>query len=143
MSSVEQNEYAAEVSAMQAEFEALHIPSNIDPRLLSLWMEREQETIEREQQKTMPPPLPEQSGRSLTRLFPAYIGIAVMCLAIVLGLLQGQEPTAILQTACITFLVYTTLGFFVGMIVEHCVSDSVETLLRDIVQRSREENKLP
>jgi len=121
--------------ALQAQFEALEIPPNIDPQLLALWMQRERDEIERRKRKFVKPP--RRYGRSLNRLFAAYIGIAVMCLSILLGLIQGHEPTAILMTACIAFLVYTILGAFVGLIAERCVSDSVETLLRDIVHRSR------
>ena len=134
-----QNGYELNAAALQAEFEALHIPPNIDPRLLALWIERENDAIERERKKNEPPSSVKKCGRSLVRLFPAYIGIAVMCLTILLGLIQGQEPTAILQAACIAFLVYTIAGMFVGMILERCVNDSVETLLRDIVKRSRDE----
>ena len=129
------DDYAVNAAALQAEFEALHIPSNIDPRLLALWIEREQNEIERLNRKKEQPP--KKFGRSLVRLFPAYIGIAVMCLSILLGLVQLQEPTTILQMACVAFLVYTIVGVFVGMIAEHCIDDSVETLLRDIVNRSR------
>ena len=122
---------------LEAQFEALYIPENIDPRLLELWLERERKKIERSQHKVAPPPS-RQYGRRLTRLFPAYIGIAIMCLSIILGLVQHQDPTAILQTACAAFLAYTVIGMFVGLIAERCVNDSVETLLRDIVNRSRE-----
>jgi hypothetical protein len=122
--------------AFQTQFEALEIPHNIDPHLLALWMQREQEEIERKQRKYVKPPA--QSGRNLNRLFPAYIGITVMCLSIILGLVQRLETTAILQMACIAFLIYTIIGFFVGIIAERCVNNSVETLLRDIVKRSRE-----
>jgi len=125
-----------EVEELQAQFEALVIPPNIDPRLLALWMQREQDEIERKKRKFIKPP--RKYGRSLNRLFAAYIGISVMCLAIVLGLLQGQEPAIILKMSCVAFLVYTIAGAFVGLIAERCVNDSVETLLRDIVHRSRE-----
>jgi len=135
-SSVQDDNLLDEAVAMQAQFEALDIPSNIDPHLLALWMQREQDEIERKQRKFVKPP--RKYGRSLNRLFAAYVGIAVMCLAIVLGLVQGLEPTAILKTACIAFLVYTIIGAFVGLIAERCVNDSVETLLRDIVNRSRD-----
>ena len=128
------NDNAAE---LEAQFEALYIPENIDPRLLELWIEREREKIERSQHKATAPPS-RLYGRRLTRLFPAYIGIAVMCLSIILGLIQWQEPTVILQSACIAFLTYTIIGMFVGLIAERCINDSVETLLRDIVKRSRE-----
>jgi len=137
MSNPAQDDYSINAEALQAEFEALQIPSNIAPRLLALWLEREQEAIEREQQKNFPPEKPKQYGRNLVRLFPAYIGIAIMCLSIVLGLIQGQDSTTILQSACIAFLVYTIIGFFVGMIAENCVNESVETLLREVVKRSR------
>ena len=130
-----------DVAMLQAQFEALHIPDNIDPRLLALWIDREKEKIERSQHKEVLSPPPLQYGYRLARLFPSYIGIAVMCLAVVLGLVQCQEPTAILQTACVVFLVYTVIGFFVGMVAERCVRDSVEALLRDIVSRSREAGK--
>ena len=124
-----------EAVALQAQFEALDIPPNIDPGLLALWMQREQDAIERQRRKFVKPP--RKYGRSLNRLFAAYIGIAVMCLSVLLGLIQGFEPTTILKTACVTFLVYTVLGAFVGLIAERCVNNSVETLLRDIVNRSR------
>jgi hypothetical protein len=122
---------------MQAEFAALYVPPNIDPQLLALWIEREQIAIERSQRKAPPPP-PREQGRNLVRLFPAYIGIAVMCFAILLGLIQNHETTVILQTACIAFLVYTFIGIFVGVIAERCVNDSVETLLRDIIKRGKQ-----
>jgi len=125
-----------EATTLQEQFEALNIPSNIDPHLLALWMQREEEEIERRKRKHVIPPT--KVGRRLDRLFAAYIGIAVMCLAVVLGLIQGHDPATILQTTCIVFLVYTVIGFFVGLIAERCVNDSVESLLREIVTRSRD-----
>lgn len=130
-----------EVARFQAQFEALDIPRNIDPYLLALWVQREQDEINRKQRKHIPPP--QKWGRNLNLLFAAYIGIAVMCLSVILGLIQQREPTVILQTTCIVFLIYTVIGFFVGIIAEHCVADSVETLLRDIVNRSREAGRQP
>jgi len=136
-SPVQDNNLLEENAAvLQAQFEALEIPPGIDPQLLALWMEREQEEIERKQRKYIKPP--KKYGRSLNRLFAAYIGIAVMCLSVVLGLIQGHDTTTILKTTCIVFLMYTIIGAFVGIIAERCVNDSVETLLRDIVKRSRE-----
>ena len=132
------DESSVHAASLQAEFEALYVPPNIDPRLLTLWIEREQDRIERNSQKQGDLPSPKEGGRSLLRLFPAYVGIAVMCFSIILGLLQSRETIAILQTACMAFLIYTIVGLFIGMIAEHCVSDSVETLLRDVVKRSRE-----
>ena len=131
-----QNNEFEDVAAWQTQFEALDIPPNIDPMLLALWMQREQKAIERKKQKTVKPP--KRYGHGLNRLFAAYIGIAVMCISVLLGMLQGLEPEAILKTACIVFLVYTVVGAFVGVVAERCVSDSVETLLRDIVNRTRQ-----
>lgn len=131
-------------AAFQAQFDALEIPPNIDPRLLAVWLEREQAEIDRKNLQYAPPP-PKPVGRSLNRLFAAYIGITVMCISITLGIVQHRAATDILQTTCIVFLLYTLIGFFVGIIAEWCVADSVETLLRDIVRRSRmvaEENRL-
>ncbi|MDR0520225.1 MAG: hypothetical protein LBH00_00050 [Planctomycetaceae bacterium] len=122
-------------AAFQSQFEALEIPPNIDPQLLAIWLEREQAEIDRKKRKHEQPP--KLSGRKLNRLFAAYIGITVMCISIMLGLVQHREASSILQTTCIVFLIYTVAGFFVGMIAERCVADSVETLLRDIVRRSR------
>ncbi|MCL2005162.1 MAG: hypothetical protein FWG73_03260 [Planctomycetaceae bacterium] len=136
-----QNGQPVDVSGLQAEFEALYIPKDIDPTLLALWIEREQHMIKLKEQRGQPPPPPKTFGRSLSRLFPAYIGIAVMCFSIILGVLQGKEPTLVLQIACIAFLVYTVIGFFVGIVAEYCVTESVETLLRDVVKRSRESAK--
>ena len=131
-----QGDYIENAAALQAEFEALYIPPNIDPRLLALWIEREQEKIAQQQRKQSPPP-PRKCGRTLIRLFPAYIGISIMCFSIILGLIRWQDPAITLKTACIAFLAYTFIGLFVGVIAERCVNDSVETLLRDIVTRSR------
>jgi hypothetical protein len=132
-----QDTYSIDMAAFQAEFEALDIPSNIDPQLLALWIEREQYEIAHSRRRPAPP-APKKCGRSLIRLFPAYIGISVMCFAVILGLIQQHEPAVTLQMACIAFLFYTIVGMFVGMIAERCVNDSVETLLRDIVKRSTE-----
>ena len=134
-SSVENNDSFVAAASFQEQFEALDIPPNIDPHLLALWMQREQEEIERRQRKDVKPPT--KNGRRLERLFATYIGITVMCLSVVLGLIKGFDPTVILQTTCIAFLVYTVIGFFVGIIAERCVEDSVESLLREIVKRSR------
>lgn len=134
-STVHNGDALDDAASLQAQFEALEIPPNIDPYLLALWMRREQDEIDRKKRKYIKPP--QKHGRNLNRLFAAYIGIACMCLAVILGLIQNQETTTILKTTCIAFLIYTIIGFFVGMIAEHCVSDSVETLLRDIVNRSR------
>jgi len=136
----EQNDNSFEdTSEWQSQFEALDIPSNIDPHLLAIWMQREQNAIERKKRKSVVPP--RKYGRNLSRLFAAYIGIAIMCLSLILGVIQGHESTAILQTTCLAFLAYTVIGAFVGLIAERCVNDSVETLLRDIVNRSREAGK--
>ena len=139
MSNSIHNEYLLDAAALQAEFEALHIPPNIDPRLLELWVEREQAEIERKRKKKDPPLVPKKCGRSLARLFPAYIGIAVMCLSIVVGLVQGKEASEILQMACIAFLMYTIIGFFVGLVMERCVNESVEVLLREVIKRNNQE----
>ena len=134
---IQDGDKTVDAAAFQAEFEALAIPPNIDPRLLALWIQREQDKIEHaRREKEQPPPKP--CGRKLTRLFPAYIGIGIMCLSMILGLIQGQEPDAVLKTASIAFLVYAIVGFFIGMIAERCVNDSVETMLRDVVSRSRQ-----
>jgi hypothetical protein len=124
-----------DIATLEAQFEALEIPSNIDPLLLALWMQRERDLIESRKRKFIKPP--PKYGRSLSTLFPSYIGITVMCLTVILGLIQGQETTSILHSTCIAFLIYTIIGFFVGLIAERCVADSVESLLRDVVNRSR------
>lgn len=113
--------------------ESLEIPPGIDPRLLELWLFREREKTEK--QERLGTKSGKRPGRKLTWLFAAYIGIVVMCLAIVLGWLQGKEPTEILQFTCWAFLFYTIFGFFVGLIAEYCITDSVETLLREILRR--------
>ena len=134
-SQVQDDQSLDEMATLQVQFESLDIPPNIDPKLLALWIQREQDEIE--QRKQIYIRHPRKYGRSLIRLFAAYIGIAVMCLSVVLGLIQGQEPTTILKTSCIAFLAYTIIGAFVGLIAERCVNDSVEMLLRDIISRSR------
>lgn len=117
------------------QFEALEIPPNIDPRLLALWLQRERAAIEG---KTTKKQRPLSQGRKLSRLFAAFVGVVVMCLVIVLGLINGQEANTILSSCCQAFLIYAVIGFAVGCILEHCINDSVETLLREIVRRTDE-----
>lgn len=123
--------------AFQKQFESLEIPENIDPRLLELWIQREREEIGG---RNVEPRnrVPSRRGRSLNILFAAFIGITVMCLVILLGFVQARESGDILSQACRAFLVYTAIGFILGCIAEYCVTDSVETLLREIVRRSDE-----
>ncbi|MDR0703538.1 MAG: hypothetical protein LBF88_00965 [Planctomycetaceae bacterium] len=128
------------ISDFQAQLESLEIPSNIDPKLLALWLEREREAIEHQEKskKLKSKSKSKYQHRALNRLFAAYIGIIVFCLAIILGFVQQKETIEILNTACLSFLVYTVIGFFVGCVAEYCVNDSVETLLREIIRRSDE-----
>lgn len=130
------NHSLSENGTFREQFEALEIPPNIDPRLLALWLQREQAAIEgktkSQSQST------QNRGRQLNRMFAAYVGIVVMCLVIVLGLIKGQEPNVILQSCCQAFLIYAIIGFVVGSILESCITDSVETLLREIVRRTNE-----
>ncbi|MDR3181971.1 MAG: hypothetical protein LBT89_03475 [Planctomycetaceae bacterium] len=121
---------------LQTQLDALDVPPNIDPRLLEIWIRREQDEVERRKRKYLPPPA--HYGRKLSLVFAAVIGIGVMCLSIILGLVQGKEADVILKTTCKAFLFYTFAGFFAGIIAEYCVTDSVETLLREIYRRSRE-----
>ena len=131
---VQNGEPLDEAATLEAQFEALDFPPNVDPHLLALWLQREQDEIGRKKRQVIKPP--RKYGQNLSRLFSAYIGIAVMCLSIVLGLIQRQESAVILQTTCTVFLIYAIIGTFVGMAAERCVNDSVESLLRDIVNRS-------
>ncbi|MDR0336613.1 MAG: hypothetical protein LBI18_05935 [Planctomycetaceae bacterium] len=125
------------VSDLQTQLESLEIPPNIDPKLLALWLERERETI-KNQEKSELKPKSKYQRKKLSRLFAAYIGIIVFCLAIILGFVQRKETFEILNNACLCFLIYTVIGFFVGLVAEYCVNDSVETLLREIIRRSDE-----
>ncbi|MDR2439955.1 MAG: hypothetical protein LBE12_11370 [Planctomycetaceae bacterium] len=124
------------VSDFQKQLESLEIPPNIDPKLLALWLEREREAIKNQEKPK--PPKSKYHHRKLNRLFAAYIGIVLFCLTIVLGFVQQKETSEILNNACLCFFVYTVIGFFVGWLVEYCVNDSVETLLREIIRRSNE-----
>ncbi len=119
-----------------SQFESLAIPDNIDPRLLELWIYREQEEIEKNQRRDEKKE--SSRHRKLTWLFASYVGIVIMCFAIISGLIQGQETEAILKQTCQAFLVFTIIGFFAGWIIEYCVVDSVESLLREAVKRSQE-----
>ncbi len=116
--------------------ETLEIPPNIDPRLLALWIEREREEWGKKQQLSQT--RKKRKTRSLGAPFAAFLGIVAMCLTILLGIVQGMESSDILSNACQTFLVYTIIGFFAGLVAEHCVTDSVETLLREIIRRGHE-----
>jgi hypothetical protein len=126
------------ISGFQAQLESLEIPPNIDPKLLALWLEREREAIENQEKPKKPKSKSKYRHRKLNRLFAAYIGIIVFCLTIILGFVQRKEIIEILNNACLSFLIYTIIGFFVGCVVEYCVNDSVETLLREIIRRSDE-----
>jgi hypothetical protein len=126
---------------MRAQLDALEVPPNIDSRLLELWLYRERQEIEKRERVERKRYLPPRS-RSLGRLFAAYIGIVVMVTVIVLGLVQGKEVNEILINACIAFLIYTVIGFLIGRLVEGCVSNSVETIIREIIKRNEPaENK--
>ncbi|GHT09659.1 hypothetical protein FACS1894170_00560 [Planctomycetales bacterium] len=122
---------------LQSQLETLQIPSNIDPRLLEIWIQREQAAIDKKKQRYKPPTV--RSGRKLSLVFAAVIGVGVMCLSIILGLVQGKETAEILPTTCEVFLFYTIAGYVAGIIAELCVTDSVETILREIVKRTRGE----
>ncbi|MDR1963776.1 MAG: hypothetical protein LBQ50_08350 [Planctomycetaceae bacterium] len=130
------NQTADHSADFRAQLESLEIPPNIDPKLLALWLEREHRLIEN--QENPPKPKPKKQNRQLSRFFAAYIGIVVFCLTIVLGFVQQKETSEILNNACLSFLIYTIIGFFAGWVAEYCVNDSVETLLREIVRRSNE-----
>jgi hypothetical protein len=124
------------ISGFQAQLESLEIPPNIDPKLLALWLEREREAVKNQEKPKRS--LPRYRHRKLSRLFAAYIGIIIFCVAVILGFVQRRETVEILNNACIFFLIYTVVGFFIGWVIEYCVNDSVETLLREIVRRSDE-----
>jgi hypothetical protein len=128
------------MSDFQAQLESLEIPPTIDPKLLALWLERERDAIENQEKskKLKSKSKSKYQHRKLNRLFAAYIGIIVFCLTIILGFIQQKETIEILNNACLSFLAYTVIGFFVGCVAEYCVSDSVETLLREIIRRSNE-----
>ncbi|MDR2172435.1 MAG: hypothetical protein LBP59_20020 [Planctomycetaceae bacterium] len=126
---------------MREQLAAIEIPPNIDSRLLELWLYRERQEIERrERRERKRYAVP--CGRSLGRIFAAFTGIVVMMLMILLGLVQGKETNDILINACIAFLIYTILGFFIGYFVEGCVSDSVESLLREIIKRTEPQEEI-
>jgi amino acid permease len=126
------------ISDFQEQLASLEIPPNIDPKLLALWLERERETFENQEKANKRKSKSKYQYRKLNRLFAAYIGIIVFCLTIILGFVQQKETIEILNNACLSFLVYMVIGFFVGCVVEYCVNDSVETLLREIIRRSDE-----
>lgn len=134
----EESKTKDDIASFLDQFESLEIPANIDPKLLALWLQRERAEIARRQGEKEPVRIAPRHGRTLSRLFAAYIGIIVMCFVIVLGLVQGRETGEILTFACQAFLIYTVIGFVVGWIAEYCVTDSVETLLREIVRRGDE-----
>jgi hypothetical protein len=137
---IQENNVTDTADKMREQFSAVEIPANIDPRLLELWLYRERQEIERrERQEKKRRVVP--CGRSLGRVFAAFAGIVVMMTMIVLGLVQGKEVNDILANACIAFLVYTVLGFLIGYFVEGCVSDSVETLLNEILERGKEQQE--
>ena len=123
-----------EVHTQQEQFESLVIPSEIDPKLLALWLEREREEIE----KNNPVPKTDNvcRGRPLSVLFAAYVGIVVMCFTIALGFLQQKESAEILVSTCKMFLIYSIVGFVIGKFADNYVHESVETLLREIVRRN-------
>ncbi len=122
--------------SFQELLEKLDIPPNIDPRLLALWIERERNELDKKDKRG------EVKKRAKTHSlggpFAAFVGITAMCLAVLLGIVQGKEAAEILPNACWTFLIYIGIGFFAGLVAEYCVADSVETLLREIIRRGHE-----
>jgi len=128
-------------NSFQDLLDSLEIPPSIDPRLLALWIEREREEWEGKQK---PPQQLRKRGRSrsLGAPFAAFLGIVAMCLTILLGLIQGTGRPEILTNACQTFLVYTVIGYVAGLIAENCIAESVETLLREIIRRGHEAERV-
>lgn len=136
-SSVQPSENGENKAAtLSAAFESLEIPPGIDPKLLQIWLEREREEVEKNNE--VPRKENVRRGRQLSILFAAYIGITVMCLTIALGFLQEKEPAEILAQTCRMFLCYCAAGFVVGKVTERCINESAETLLREIVRRCKE-----
>jgi hypothetical protein len=132
-----ENSGKAKQSTHLEQFEALEIPPDIDPKLLNLWLEREREEFEKEEKQKHTLERVER-GRNLCVLFAAFIGITVMCFAIVLGFIQQKDPTEILVGTCKVFLIYSIIGFVIGWVADTCVRESVEVLLREILRRNQD-----
>ncbi len=115
---------------------AIPVPSNIDPSIIDIWLEKEKKALFAEQ-------LHEKSKgdvreRPLSTLFMVYIAVVGMIVAIILGIVNGSPAAEILDTAFRSLLCYGVIGFVIGLIAEHTVRESVETVVREVVRKSDE-----
>lgn len=109
---------------------SIAVPPGVPANLLEAWIDKEKKKLYAEKAKE------ERLGhpRSLGKVFATYIGVLAMILAVTLGLFQEQSTAEILDTACRSLIVYGIIGFFAGLIAEHVLRESVETVVREVVK---------
>ena len=66
----------------------------------------------------------------MSRAYSGVLGAIALCLVIVRGLLTGMLPDEILTQGIVVFFIFGGLGFWIGMVAEKTVSDSVENRFR-------------
>ncbi|MDR3111429.1 MAG: hypothetical protein LBU65_17295 [Planctomycetaceae bacterium] len=111
------------------------LPHNIDPLLFDTWYSNEVRALEAEEDEENP--LPETpTARGLGRIFAVHVGVVAMITTICIGLLNGTPNSDILNNVCWSLIVFTILGYLAGIVADYAVKESVETIIREVVQRS-------
>jgi hypothetical protein len=111
------------------------LPQNIDPLLFDTWYNREVRALEAEELEDNP--LPETpTGRGLGRVFAVHVGVVAMITTICIGLLNGTPNSDILNNVCWVLIMFTSLGYLAGLVADYAVKESVETIIREVIQRS-------
>ena len=111
------------------------IPENIDPILLEAWLRREKKAFlhkhHLETESCLQPP-----KTSLPFTYAGYLSVLTMMVIILLGLLNGTEPSQILQHVFLIMIFFFGIGFLFGWIIDNSIHESVRAMVLEVVHRS-------
>ncbi|MEZ6136055.1 MAG: hypothetical protein R3C53_14230 [Pirellulaceae bacterium] len=67
----------------------------------------------------------------MARAYAGVLGVIALTLAILRGLMLGMLPNEILSQSLVVFLLFACVGYWIGLVAEKTVSESVENRFRD------------
>ena len=106
--------------------------SKIDPLILELLQEKADLKLaandEIEQSEAKP--------KNFPLLIASHISVAVMVLIILLGVFHGNETNEILTNAFFGLLVFFTIGFCFGKILDWILAESSKSMLKEMLHRT-------
>jgi len=111
------------------------IPENIDPILLEAWLRREKKAFLEKQHLETGTPVQARSP-SLPLTYATYLSVVMMSVVILLGLLNGTDPSLILPKAFLVMILFFGFGFIIGFIIDNSVRESVREMVREVIHRS-------